>query len=355
MKKLFFLLPLMAAFACGGNNLTPTPEPAPTPDPPTPDPPAPVVNTFAKGADISWASEMEAGGVKFKKKDGTEAALLDVLKDCGFNAVRLRVWVNPYGGWSGKEDVLAVAQKVKAAGLDLMIDFHYSDFFADPSRQKIPADWEADKDNLDKLCQRVSAHTKDVLQALKDKGVSVKWVQMHFARLYNAGYDAVKGVYAEAVVMPHLNNAYEDNAWWFTQMKAEGAKFDAIALSHYPQAENKYTAAQYNQKALDQIKALISAFGVPVFVAEVGVKLAASDAASVLSSFMTEVRKIEKCAGVFYWEPQVNGSWKPEIYSKPAELSKYTGESITSPWGPYDQGAFTADYRPSPILDCFAK
>ena len=382
MKKLYFLLALMAAFACGGNNLTPTPEPAPTPDPPTPDPPAPVVNTFAKGADISWASEMEAGGIKFKKKDGTEAALLDVLKDCGFNAVRLRVWVNPYGGWSGKEDVLAVAQKVKAAGLDLMIDFHYSDFFADPSRQKIPADWEADKDNLDKLCQRVSAHTKDVLQALKDKGVSVKWVQIgnetrngmlwpagqlwtgsgdipdgrkHFARLYNAGYDAVKGVYAEAVVMPHLNNAYEDNAWWFTQMKAEGAKFDAIALSHYPQAENKYTAAQYNQKAIDQIRALISAFGLPVYVAEVGVKLAASDAASVLSSFMTEVRKIEKCAGVFYWEPQVNGSWKPEIYSKPAELSKYTGESITGPWGPYDQGAFTVDYRPSPILDCFAK
>ena len=341
-----------------------------------------MVNTFAKGADISWASEMEAGGIKFKKKDGTEAALLDVLKDCGFNAVRLRVWVNPYGGWSGKEDVLAVAQKVKAAGLDLMIDFHYSDFFADPSRQKMPAGWEVDKDNLDKLCQRVSAHTKDVLQALKDKGVSVKWVQIgnetrngmlwsagqlwtgsgdipdgrkHFARLYNAGYDAVKGVYAEAVVMPHLNNAYEDNAWWFTQMKAEGAKFDAIALSHYPQAENKYTAAQYNQKALDQIKALISAFGVPVFVAEVGVKQASADATSVLSAFMTEVRKIEKCAGVFYWEPQVNGSWKPEIYSKPAELSKYTGESITSPWGPYDQGAFTADYRPSPILDCFAK
>ena len=254
MKKLFFLLPLMAAFACGGNNLTPTPEPAPTPDPPTPDPPAPVVNTFAKGADISWASEMEAGGIKFKKKDGTEAPLLDILKDCGFNAARLRVWVNPYGGWSGKEDVLAVAQKVKAAGLDLMIDFHYSDFFADPSRQKIPADWEADKDNLDKLCQRVSAHTKDVLQALKDAGVTVKWVQVgnetrngmlwpagqlwtgsgdipdgrkHFARLYNAGYDAAKGVYAEAVVMPHLNNAYEDNKWWFEEMKAEGAKFDA--------------------------------------------------------------------------------------------------------------------------------
>ena len=138
-------------------------------------------------------------------------------------------------------------------------------------------------------------------------------------------------------------------------MKAEGGKFDAIALSHYPQAENKYTAAQYNQKAIDQIKALISAFGLPVYVAEVGVKLAASDAASVLSSFMTEVRKIEKCAGVFYWEPQVNGSWRPAIYENLEELSRYSGEEQKAPWDYYKQGAFTADYRPSPILDCFAK
>ena len=393
MKKLFFLLALMAAFACGGNNLTPTPEPAPTPDPPTPDPPVPVVNTFAKGADISWASEMEAGGIKFKKKDGTEAALLDVLKDCGFNAVRLRVWVNPYGGWSGKEDVLAVAQKVKAAGMDLMIDFHYSDFFADPSRQKIPADWEADKDNLDKLCQRVSAHTKDVLQALKDKGVSVKWVQIgnetregmlfpagkavwknnqidltSFTKLYNAGYDAAKVVYPDSYVMPHLNNAFLSasygNPMWLDNFKAKGGKFDMIAFSHYPFLESKMwvnnvektlSPSEVNEYAIAYIKKAILDYGVPVIIAEVGVKQASADATSVLSAFMTEVRKIEKCAGVFYWEPQVNGNWKPEIYSKPAELSKYTGESITSPWGPYDQGAFTADYRPSPILDCFAK
>ena len=381
MKRLFFLAALFAAFSCGGGGKVqpdPTPDPTPTPEPePEPEP----ESAFVKGADISWASEMEAGGIKFKKKDGTQAALLDVLKDCGFNAVRLRVWVDPYEGWSGKEDVVAMAKKVKAAGMDLMIDFHYSDFFADPSRQLIPSAWQADKDNLDKLCQHVAAHTVEVLQALKDAGVTVKWVQVgnetrngmlwpagqlwtdsgnipdgrkHFARLYNAGYDAVKTVYSDALVMPHLNNAYEDSKWWFDEVKAEGGKFDAIALSHYPQAETKMSAAQYNRNAISNIKALISAYGLPVFVAEVGVKQGKSDAASVLSSFLTEVKKIDQCAGVFYWEPQVNGSWKPSIYEKPAELTQYTGKTVTSPWGAYDQGAFSADYKPTNILDCFA-
>ena len=382
MKRLFFLAALLTAFSCGGGGKVqpePTPTPTPTPPPtPTPEP----ESAFVKGADISWASEMEEGGVKFKKKDGTQAALLDVLKDCGFNAIRLRVWVDPYGGWSGKEDVVKVAGKVKAAGMDLMIDFHYSDFFADPSRQLVPAAWQADKDNLDKLCQLVAAHTGEVLQALKDAGVTVKWVQVgnetrngmlwpagqlwtdsgnipdgrkHFARLYNAGYDAVKAVYADAVVMPHLNNAYEDNKWWFDEVKAEGGKFDAIALSHYPQAETKKSAAQYNQDAIKNIKALVSAYGLPVFVTEVGVKQGKSDAASVLSSFMTEVRKIDKCAGVFYWEPQVNGNWRPAVYENLEELSKYSGEKQTAPWNAYDQGAFSADYKPTAILDCFAQ
>ena len=374
MKRLFFMAAFFAAIlSCGGTNAD-----DPTPEPPTPDPPA---TSFAKGADISWASEMEAGGVKFKKKDGTEAALLDVLKSCGINAIRLRVWVDPYKGWSGKADVVAVAKKVQAAGMDLMIDFHYSDFFADPSRQTIPSAWQADKDNLDKMCQHVSAHTKEVLQALKDAGVTVKWIQIgnetrngmlwpagqlwtdkgditdgrkHFALLYNAGYDAAKAIYSSALVMPHLDHAYEDNDWWFQQIKAAGGKFDAIALSHYPQVETLFTATYCNQKALEQIRKLHSTYQIPIIISEVGVKPAKSDAASVLASFVSEAQKLDYCAGVFYWEPQVNGSWKPEIYGKPAELSKYTGSTVSGPWGAYDQGAFAADYRPSAILDCFA-
>ncbi|MBR3989930.1 MAG: glycosyl hydrolase 53 family protein, partial [Bacteroidales bacterium] len=171
-----------AVFACAcGSKVDPTPDPEPEPGPgPEPVPEVVPVQTpaFAKGADIGWASEMEAGGRKFQKKDGTQASLLEVLQDCGINAIRLRVWVDPYRGWSGKDDVLAVAKKVTAAKLALMVDFHYSDFFADPGRQQIPATWNADKADIAKMCQHVKDHTTEVLQALKDNDVTVNWVQI---------------------------------------------------------------------------------------------------------------------------------------------------------------------------------
>jgi len=387
MKKLMLLAALFAAFSCG-NKTAPTdpasgdggdskPEPVETPI---------ATPAFAKGADISWVSEMEASGKTFRKKDGTKADILAVLADCGINAIRLRVWVDPYKGWSGKDDVIALAKRVKAAGMALMVDFHYSDFFADPTRQTIPSAWAADKSDMDKMCKHVADHTTDVLKALKDAGVTVNWVQIgnetrngmlwpagqlwddkgnitdgrkHFAQLYNAGYDAAKALYPSAIVMPHLNNAYEDNVWWFRDVKAEGAKFDAIALSHYPHYESKkngvtLTPQRVNEEALASIKALSSKFGVPVIVSEVGVNRSKSGAADLLASFMTEVRKISACKGVFYWEPEVDGVWKPEIYSKPAELSKYSGTTVSSARDAYFQGAFTTDGKPTSILDPFA-
>lgn len=377
MKKTALLAALLAVFACGSNNKT---TPDNTQEPET-TPVTPEETTFAKGADISWASEMEAGGRTFKKKDGTTAALLDVLKDCGFNAIRLRVWVNPYKGWSGKDDVVAVAKKVKSAGMKLMIDFHYSDFFADPARQKIPAAWEADAGDMAKLIAHVSDHTSEVLNALKSAGVDVTWIQignetrggmlspaggleynnkgkefLNFLRLYNAGYDAAKAVYPSAWVMPHLNNAFDssNNAWWFSQFKAQGGKFDMVALSHYPQYESNPTST--NSKAVSYIKSAISTLGVPVLIAEVGVKSQANEstAKSLLQTFMDEVKKIDKCVGVFYWEPEVDGSWRPEIYTKPAELTKYTGSSVTIAWNAYDQGAFTTGGKPTSVLDVFS-
>ena len=171
-------------------------------------------------------------------------------------------------------------------------------------------------------------------------------------QLYNAGYEAAKAVFPAAVVMPHINNAYADNAWWFQQVQAAGAHFDAIALSHYPQAEKAMTSAQYNQKALANIQSLAANYKLPVYITEVGVMSAQSDAASVLSSFMTELRKLDVCKGIFYWEPQVNGKWKPAVYSDAAAIYQYTGKRET--WNAYGQGAFTTDFAPSPILDCFA-
>lgn len=383
MKRLIWLIAFLTACSCGGNKVVPDPEP-----------PAPAVietPSFAKGADISWASEMEAGGRTFRKKDGAAAPLLDVLRDGGFNAIRLRVWVDPYKGWSGPADVEAVAKKVSAAGMALMVDFHYSDFFADPSRQKVPSSWEKDKADADKMAAMVAGHTREVLQALKDAGVTVNWIQVGnetrggmvypagqldydnkgkefqgFVKLFNAGYDAAKAVYPSALIMPHLNNAYaaSDNSWWLSNFKAQGGKFDAIALSHYPHyggklwiggKETALTPAQVNQYALQDITDLADTFKVPVIVSEVGVNPKQSDAASILSSFLTESRQISSCKGVFYWEPEVDGNWKPALYSDLAALTRYSGSTQTRAWNAYDQGAFTASGSPSAILDCFGK
>ena len=374
MKRILFVAALFAAVSCGSGS-----KDAPDPDKPTPSEEV-GTPTFAKGADIGWASEMEAGGRKFRKKDVTEADLLAVLKESGINAIRLRVWVNPYRGWSGKADVVAMAKRVSAADLALMVDFHYSDFFADPSRQSIPAAWAADKADLDKMCDHVAAHTTEVLQALKDAGVTVNWVQVgnetrngmlwpagqlwtesgdiadgrkHFAKLYNAGYDAAKAVYPHAIVMPHLNNAFEDNLWWFQQIKAQGGKFDMIALSHYPQAQQGKTAAQMNQQALNNVTHLAQTLGVPVIISEVGVKTFASEATAkqVLNSFVTSLRNLKGCAGVFYWEPEVDGVWKPALYSDVSAIAQYTGKSET--WNPYDMGAFTSSGAPTSVMEVF--
>lgn len=323
---------------------------------------------FAKGADISWVSEMEKSGKTFKKADGTPADIFEVLKDCGINSIRLRVWVNPTGGWSGRDDVAALALRAAKAGMALMIDFHYSDFFADPSRQTFPKDWEADKADATKTAARIKTHTTEVLGALKDKGVAPAWIQIgnetrngflwplgqlwdnsgdikggwiRFVQLYNAGYDAAKAVFPKALVMPHLNNAWEDNNWWFKKFKAEGAKFDAIALSHYPQTESKMTPEQVNSNAMMRIAALAASYGVPVFVAEVGVKPATESAsAAVLQAFMDGVRNIPSCKGVFYWEPEVYGGWRPAVYGSLG-------------WGAYDMGAFSSDGRPTSIMNAF--
>ena len=91
----------------------------------------------------------------------------------------------------------------------------------------------------------------------------------------------------------------------------------------------------------------------PVIVSEVGVKTSANEAlaAKVLSEFMAEARKIDRCKGVFYWEPEVYGGWKPAIYSLPDQIYKYAGERTT--WGGYDMGAFLSDGRASSVMDAF--
>lgn len=350
-----------------------------------PDEPSVDKVAFARGADVSWASEMEydmthypsrIGGTAFKDSKGN-AGLYPVLKAAGINAIRLRVWVRPEdpNGWSGKDDVVRMAKRAAEAGMSVMIDFHYSDFFADPSRQNTPSEWAGL--DLNDLCAKVAEHTRNVLTALKSAGVTPLWVQVgnetrpgmlwetgrlyndkgeisggwsNYAALSNAGYDAVKSVFPAAKVIIHIDNAYQDNTWFFDKLKAAGGKFDMIGLSHYPMTNPSMTWKAMNSSAILNIKSLAAKYGCRVMVCEVGVKNTASDlAASTLcmTEFMNSVKSLSVCAGVFYWEPQVDGKWRPSIYERPDR-----------DWGAYNMGAFSSDgsaITPTAILSAFGE
>lgn len=377
MKKLFIMAMAffaMSFVACGGDDAPSNPTPAPNPDPT----PTPTATTFAKGADISWYTEMEADGRHFYNQAGEQTTCPQLMKQLGMNAVRLRVWVNPEKAacdFCNTADVVNKAREAKAAGMDVMIDFHYSDLWADPSRQQKPEVWQ----NLTfaQLLQQVATHTRSVLEAVVAAGVTPKWVQIgnetrsgmiypdgalydadwkpltdgwkKFTQLYMAGYNAAKDVLPEAKVMPHLNTASKqsDNTWWLQQLKANGGKFDMVGFSHYPQVDDdSQQPTALNAQAVACMQQVTKTYGVPCMIVEFGVKTLANEAlaVSITNDFMKRIKDAGEatCAGIFYWEPEVYGNWRPKSYT-----------TFFDNWGAYDMGAFTSAGKPSVVLNAW--
>ena len=340
MKKIALLAALFAVFACNPTANTPDPTPDPTPGPtpvdpapvdPTPAEPAVAVPAFAKGVDISWVTEMEKKNYKFYTASGTEKECTALMKELGANAVRYRVWVNPTDGWCNKADVLVKAKRAQDLGLAIMIDFHYSDSWADPSKQNPPVAW---KDmNADAMASALATHTKDVLQALKDAKVEVAWVQVGnetntgmclpvgavskddvsgFVKLANAGYDAVKSVYPNALVITHHSNAHDltKNKWFYTLIVNGGAKFDMIGLSLYPSYwDNKLNDypdwTNYCNAALSNFQQLHTQYSKPVMLVEFGMPASKPDKAKAAMQFLLDgVKDFDWFKGIFYWEPE---------------------------------------------------
>lgn len=296
-----------------------------------PDPSPPPTNTgFAKGADVSWVTEMEAAGKKFYNSSGTEQDLFLILKNLGMNMIRLRVWVNPANGWNNKADVVAKAIRAKNQGMRIMINFHYSDSWADPGQQTKPAAWAGQ--DVNGLKSSLAAHTTDVLNALKTAGVTPEWVQVgnetndgllwpegkastnmaSYAQLINAGYDAVKAVFPSAKVIVHLSNGWDNNLfrWNFDGLKNNGAKWDVIGMSLYPSPSNWNTL---NTQCYQNMSDMVSRYGKEVMVVEVGMSW---DQSSAANSFLTDLIFKTKAipdnrgSGVLYWEPQSYGNWQ---------------------------------------------
>jgi arabinogalactan endo-1,4-beta-galactosidase len=217
----------------------------------------PVAAQFVKGGDIGWLEQMEATGYKFYDSTGVQKNCLQILKDKGINTVRLRVWVNPsndrLNGHCSQNEVVTMALRAKGMGMRVMIDFHYSDSWADPGKQNKPAAWAAH--SFSQLLTDLYNHTYEVLDTLKKSGVTPDWAQIgneitggmlwpdgstsnwsQLAQLLNKGYDATKAVDSSIKVVIHLDQGNNNSRFrtFFDNAKNLGVRYDIIGLSYYP-------------------------------------------------------------------------------------------------------------------------
>src|ERR1700744_1208865 len=128
-----------------------------------------------KGADVSWVTQMEDSGFKFYDSAGAPMECMQLLKTLGIDVIRLRVWVNPGTRYNGTADVVAKAVRAKNLGMRVMIDFHYSDTWADPGHQTTPAAWSGLA--IPAIADTLYSYTVAVLDSLKAAGVSPSFVQ----------------------------------------------------------------------------------------------------------------------------------------------------------------------------------
>ena len=298
--------------------------------------------TFANGSDVSWISQQESSGYKFYNSAGAQTDPFVLLKNLQINAIRLRVWVNPSDGWNNGADVLYKAKRAAAQGQRIMIDFHYSDGWADPGKQNKPAAWA--NHTLAQLNNDVYSHTSGILNYLKNNGINVEWVQVgneinggmlwpegstsnfaNLAGLINSGYNATKAVYPNAKVIVHLANGYKMNdfRWFFDNLKAKGGKWDVTGMSHYPPPADW---ANYNRYVSDTMWDMIGRFSKPVMIVEVGMDWQQAAATkSMLADLLSKTKAMgANGLGVFYWEPQAYPGWQGYTYGAMNTAGKFT-------------------------------
>lgn len=339
---------------------------------------------YWKGADIGWATEMEAAGQTLSDKDGNVMECTALMKSLGLDAVRFRVWVDPsaHGNWNGAEDLLVKAKRAKDEGMEIMIDFHYSDFWADPKKQNIPASWSGKP--YEEVRELLADHTRDILKKLKANDIKPRWVQVgneisngflwtvkgdfwgdpvpdslgrvtilesighlkknpaQYAGLFAAGYDAVKEVFPKAKVIVHLDNGfhqplYDSN---LDTLVKYGAKWDIVGMSLYPywalDSGLETDEEEVISHCIDNIDHVWEKYGTPSMIVETGFEVDEDDP-EILAKGRDQLRRIIResratghCLGIFYWEPEC----------RPSQ---------------YRLGAFDSEGKPTIIMDAFSE
>lgn len=350
------------------------------------EPVAGISDDFIRGMDASAVLSVEKSGAKYYGYDGKEQDVFETLAESGVNYIRLRVWNDPYdengNGYGGGDNDVATAielgKRATQYGMKVNIDFHYSDFWADPKRQHAPKAWEGM--SADEKADALYDFTKESLTQILDAGVDVGMVQVGneinngmsgetdvpaVMELLSAGSRAVREIadsYGKDIrIVLHYTNI-EDNEEVDTMaanLKEYGVDYDIFGLSYYPFWDGT------NENMQNVAKNIMDRYGKKVVIAETsycytekdgdgfgnsfdGIEDAVDGYAPTVQSQATMIRDICAAAnevgvlGVFYWE----GTWIPvgsEDQDNSALWEKYGSgwaSSYSAEYDPDDAGLY---------------
>ena len=309
-------------------------------------------DNFIMGMDASCVPSLEASGVKYYDYDGTEKDVYEILSQNGINYIRVRIWNDPFdakgngygGGNCDIDNAVAIGKRATAYGMKLLVNFHYSDFWADPAKQMVPKAWKGM--TIDQKSEALYTYTKECLQKLVDAGVDVGMVQIgnetngsmcgesssavggwkKITQLMSAGSKAVREVCPEALVAVHFANPEKvtNYASYSKNLNYYGVDYDVFASSYYP----------FWHGTLDNLATVLNDvtknYGKKVMVAETSYAFTAEntdlygntigDGGGIVKDYPftiqgqanlvrnvidTTVNKMDAGIGVFYWE----GTW----------------------------------------------
>ena len=308
---------------------------------------------FIKGMDISMVKELEVSGASYYI-NGKQEDLFRILKECGTTMVRLRIWSDPFdemgnsygGGGNDLQTTIEIAGRTVENGMDFMLDFHYSDFWADPAKQIKPKAWQ--KLRGEALETAVYLHTVNTLKALKNHKLIPKMVQVgneitkgllwpdgyveqteNMARLLRAGIRGVREECPGAGIVLHLDFGTNNELYrqWFDRIAPFALDYDVIGMSYYPHWNGSLEQLQNNMNDIS------ARYGKNVLVVETsigyttdtlgckgivysekeeeatGYPATQEGQEQFLRDLMATVRKVkeDRGIGVFYWEP----AWLP--------------------------------------------
>lgn len=318
---------------------------------------------FIKGADVSMLKQLEDNGAKFYDENNKEIECMTILKSYGVNWIRIRTWVNPKdsngkflgGGNNDTATTLILVERAKKLGMKVLLDFHYSDFWADPAKQDKPASWDGISGVA--LEGKLYKYTADILSSLKKINALPDMVQVGnelnggmvwpngktwkqgdetiggyegFAGLLKAGIKAVKDCDPNIKIMIHLANGGDNEMYRrvFDELTAKKVEYDTIGLSFYPYWHGSFESLQKNLNDISE------RYGKDVIVAEIsyaytledgdgmpnifganeelagGFKATVKGQENVIKKVMNVLSNVpyNKGKGFFYWEPD----WIPK-------------------------------------------